>query len=774
VIFRAHRLSVDSHRQDDRRGDRQEDPMTRLGNRCSVSALVVLTVTRTALAQTPVLDDFVLFGSGAVRARGLEVVSGDVGTNGTLIGTRRIDAADRIVGNHVELDRASSCKELLARPGDGVPKCGPAKPVAIPVVADLAGACGFPSPFPTECSGTDITVGHDGFEERGPGSYGVVDVAGGGRGPGTLVLTGGTYTFCRLRLGRKATLLASGPVTINVIGALKLDNGSELHPASGAIGPCVRIFANTTGKVRISRKAHVQAILCAPYGKLDVTAGANLRGAFFAGEVKSDRVVLEHVAMCVATSTSTSTSTTIGSSTSSSSSSSSSSSTSTVAQSSTTSTSTPSTSTSIVPTTTVAGSTSTTASTSSSTSSSSSSVTTTSNTTSTSVPPSGFDFLSTVGSGICGHTYRDLDGTRPLKNLLCGRLSLGGGLSQVPDNETPAGATNRFGLSCVGSVCTVGPASPATAEYACTDTGCFFGTPLPISNVGISVCVTNTFSAPVSGTLDTSSGTATLNFQLQSATVLTGNPAQPCPICAVSVGGAPCDGTASAPCTGVCDGSPNQGAACTSKNANGLTRDCPSPAAIAGVQRCYRGANNGAVCSTGGQCPGGLCAGFIGNIPISLNPLTTSDTSRSDGGGLFCPDQGPNQKGAFRTDICQSGPKSGSPCTAATAVADCGAGVTCRAGTLNNYCNGGANDGLGCSNATNCPAPGACVRAGTLVQLIREVGTPAGALAIGVPKPISLGTVFCVPKTSNPIVDSNANLPGPGATSIVGTVTLIP
>jgi hypothetical protein len=366
-------------------------------------------------------------------------------------------------------------------------------------------------------------------------------------------------------------------------------------------------------------------------------------------------------------------------------------------------------------------------------------------------------------------------GTTPLKNIICGTLALGGGISQVPDNTTPPGATNRFSLSCVGASCTVGPTSTATSSYDCTNTGCLFGTPLPISNAGLSVCVTNTFSQPVSGTLNTSTGSSTMtNFQLNSATVLTGNPTQPCPICAVAVGGAACVGSVASPCTGVCDGSPNQGATCTTKNPNGLTNDCPAPAAVTGTQRCFRGANNNNVCATGADCPGGLCAQFIGNIPITLNPLTTETASLSNASGLFCPGQTTTQRGAFKSDICQTGANSGRPCTAATAVADCGAGVTCRPGTLNNYCNGGANDGLGCTSATTCPSPGTCVRAGTLAQLVRLTGTPSGPLTIGTPRDVKLTSAFCVPQTTNPTVNSNANLPGPGATAIVGTITLLP
>jgi len=268
------------------------------------------------------------------------------------------------------------------------------------------------------------------------------------------------------------------------------------------------------------------------------------------------------------------------------------------------------------------------------------------------------------------------------------------------------------------------------------------------------------------------------------------------------VGGAACVGSVGAPCTGVCDGSPNQGAGCQSKNPNGLSADCAAPAATVGVQKCYRGTNNGATCTTNTDCPGGQCAQFIGNIAISLNPLTTGTSSLTSLNvasctgagapyacctgvgagtctGVFCPTQAATAKGAFNSAICKTGTNSGKPCvnlttTEAADDANCGVGNVCRPGNLTNYCAGGANDGLGCSNATTCPAPGTCVRAGTLVQLIREVGGPAGVLTPGVPKAIKLGSAFCVAATTNATVNANANLPGPGGTSVVGTVTLLP
>ena len=210
--------------------------------------------------------------------------------------------------------------------------------------------------------------------------------------------------------------------------------------------------------------------------------------------------------------------------------------------------------------------------------------------------------------------------------------------------------------------------------------------------------------------------------------------------------------------------------ACTSTNGVGLTRDCPAPAAAVGANKCYQGTNNGATCTLAGDCPSGTCAQFVGDIPISLNPLSTGTTSLSNAGGLFCPTQLAGQKGAFKADVCKGGTNDGKACFSIT---DCPGGTQCRSGALNNMCSGGANIGKGCIVAADCPAA-TCVHAGTLAQLIRETGTPAGALVVGTPASIKLGSVFCVPATSSAAVNGTANLPGPGATTVVGTITLLP
>jgi hypothetical protein len=167
---------------------------------------------------------------------------------------------------------------------------------------------------------------------------------------------------------------------------------------------------------------------------------------------------------------------------------------------------------------------------------------------------------------------------------------------------------------------------------------------------------------------------------------------------------------------------------------------------------------------------------FANAAPSGTLDTATGTTSLSDANGLFGPGQSTTQKGAFKSDICLTGANSGKPCQADSMgqdPANCGAGVTCRSGTLNNYCNGGTNDGLGCTSSTACGG-GTCGRSGPLAQLVRIDGTPAGPLSSGVPAPVALGSTFCVPATNSAVVNANFNIPGPSASALTGTITLLP
>jgi mucin-6/19 len=251
------------------------------------------------------------------------------------------------------------------------------------------------------------------------------------------------------------------------------------------------------------------------------------------------------------------------------------------------------------------------------------------------------EFSLRPAGGVCGD-IRDAGG--PFRNLTCGGLSIGGGGSFVAEGPTPDGSISRFSLACTGSNCTIGPTSATppvnTPGPDCTNTGCNFGTPLPVPNGGTSTCVLNTWTAPASGTIDLASGSSSTNVPLQSYVVLTGNPDQPCPKCSAT-------GSPSSPGTGTCDRGPRTGLACTTTNSQGLTRDCPPG-----------GADATHPCTPGQACIDGT---FVGTIPVNLSPLSTATVTKTAADGAFCPDQ--TVKG---TTGCFGSAREGKACTAIT------------------------------------------------------------------------------------------------------------
>jgi hypothetical protein len=57
----------------------------------------------------------------------------------------------------------------------------------------------------------------------------------------------------------------------------------------------------------------------------------------------------------------------------------------------------------------------------------------------------------------------------------------------------------------------------------------------------------------------------------------------------------------------------------------------------------------------------------------------------------------------------------------------------------------------------------------TTCRQINENGSAAGQVLTNVPAAATLGSVFCIPATSNAVVNGSADLPGPGAVSLPGT-----
>jgi hypothetical protein len=120
-------------------------------------------------------------------------------------------------------------------------------------------------------------------------------------------------------------------------------------------------------------------------------------------------------------------------------------------------------------------------------------------------------------------------------------------------------------------------------------------------------------------------------------------------------------------------------------------------------------------------------ASALPSFPVGLTPITTGTASKSNAGGLFCPSQ-----------------------------ANAGAFGCAGTGAANAICPGGNTP----------PVP----------DYIEEVGSPAG-IVDATPSPATLASVFCIPSVGGSLgflINGAANLPGPGATSLPGTLALLP
>jgi hypothetical protein len=327
-------------------------------------------------------------------------------------------------------------------------------------------------------------------------------------------------------------------------------------------------------------------------------------------------------------------------------------------------------------------------------------------------PAAFLDFTTGLSDEVCGAYFADTAGTEDeeLDELSCGGLNLGGGLSTVLEGPTPDGATSRFTVSCNGASCTLGPTNAAGPGFQCTNTGCSFGPPLPVPNGGLTTCVGNTFAAPASGTLNTQTGVMSASISLNSRVILTGLAAQACPICR--------SGSTSGP---PCVGSP--GAPC------------------AGV--CQGSPNEGDPCvSTNSE-------GLSTDCPV---PATAPGANVCFGGGNNgdpCTSSG-NCPGGICSTLVGTIPVNLSPLTTSTAS---------KSNPGGSFCPGQAVPG--CFGDDEC-------------RSIREIGAPAGPLSVGTPSAVTLASVFCIPSSQSILIDSSASLPGPGATSLPGTLTLVP
>jgi hypothetical protein len=268
---------------------------------------------------------------------------------------------------------------------------------------------------------------------------------------------------------------------------------------------------------------------------------------------------------------------------------------------------------------------------------------------------------------------------------------------------------------CVSGHCIDG--APGTdGQGACTDSGncgpssltgppklvcqpdpkCFFGSPLPISNSGLSTCVLNVVKDGVTGTADKAAGTANITLPLKSWVYLTGleddynpdNGGFPCPRCQ----------------SGICSAGSNKGGPCSTTSALLVTHDCP-PAAhlfLAPLDVTLGPLSTDVVdtqASDLGTCGNTGCTG--GNPTCCSNNGAAFCASDIDCKNIFC--QGPPvqpQGGAFGQATANHIVENGSPAAG-------GLDITGKDATLASvFCIPPTNSGL-IDGSANLPGPGA-------------------------------------------------------------------
>ena len=401
-------------------------------------------------------------------------------------------------------------------------------------------------------------------------------------------------------------------------------------------------------------------------------------------------------------------------------------------------------------------------------------------------------------------------------------------------NSDCAGPCGVDGDCTPGGICNAASCNNAKcAMMQCTNAGCLYGPPLPIPNssnggAATSTCVINTITANGAGTADCVAGSTTaLNLPLSSAIFLDAD------LLAMRCSGGTTPGancTGSGGCgtvaAGSCPGGTcvNDNGRCASGGGQAADTVCCSGTDCTGsgtcqTGHCQGGSNANFGCITDADCPGGTCQTFI-----QLCPICDSITAKCDGGindGLGCTAADSPIDGDYPTSHDCPPPSGGglgalpipylldTGTISKTAVdlpdqpnVFCG---FCRNKSLNTFAHrcGGTVGGPACSGNTGttgvpCSVAAPCLpvpctsnadcsslsgftscgqhTAGAFTssngaRTIVETGSPAGALTTGgAAKPGKLVSIFCIPLTFTMLVDSAADLPGPGAVALPVTM----
>ena len=267
----------------------------------SLLGVVALALATDAGAQpSSNVDDYVLFATGTIKTKGVTISDGDVGVNdpgGRLIAPRFFTAPNSVVASdRVRFDRNPSNTVLQQLYANVVEQYGPTPtgPVATPIIADVAAACGYPDPFPPCAPGVDVDVAVSTTTVLPAGTYGKVRVHGTSASSASLVLTGGTYVFCDLKASRNAQVRVQAPSTIDVIGRVTFGPSTFLGPdgGSGLVASDIHLYSSGP-LVKLTRDSFSNARICAPSAKMRLSQGGTHVGVYVAAFIRTEEVTLD-------------------------------------------------------------------------------------------------------------------------------------------------------------------------------------------------------------------------------------------------------------------------------------------------------------------------------------------------------------------------------------------------------------------------------------------------------------------------------------------------
>jgi len=236
------------------------------------------------------LDDFVLYAEEDVKLEMIAESIGHVGSNGEA--NIEEGTSGTLIGHLHALDRIRN-KGVITIDGDVVTNEYIDDDGVLTVTGQMieyANLAPLSIPSPSfSAGGPDIEVPVGGVHTLSPGSYGRIKV----RACADLYLSSGDYYIDELDTDPQAIVwvdLTGGPITINVVTELDIDDGVAIiiRPEDSGTTTDITINALQEEKIEIEYDATLRGTLIAPNAKVKFEDNSSLEGAVYAREISLD------------------------------------------------------------------------------------------------------------------------------------------------------------------------------------------------------------------------------------------------------------------------------------------------------------------------------------------------------------------------------------------------------------------------------------------------------------------------------------------------------